>query len=108
MSKKLPKGSKIGYGGKGITEEATIISTYDIGYGDGFFRFKGKQGKLCTAEGYVILPQVSMDCFSCVSQKERICVFNNAYQITEIFDEILHDPYEILTSLSPFIKRTVI
>ncbi|PAF49881.1 alanine racemase [Helicobacter sp. 12S02232-10] len=102
---RLPKGSKIGYGGKSVLKKDTIVSTYDIGYGDGFFRHDGSKGELTTAEGYLILPITSMDCFSCISQEERVCVFNDVSSIAKMFHTI---PYEVLTSLSPFIKRTLI
>ncbi|MDO7252769.1 alanine racemase [Helicobacter cappadocius] len=101
----LKKGSKIGYGGKTVLEKDTIISTYDIGYGDGLFRINGNKPSLKTAEGYIILPVTSMDCFSCESTLERVCVFDDATSIAKLFDTI---PYEVLTSLSPFIKRSVI
>ncbi|PAF41402.1 alanine racemase [Helicobacter sp. 11S02596-1] len=101
----LPKGAKIGYGGKSILQESATISTYDIGYGDGFFRHNGNRGKLTTAGGYLILPITSMDCFSCICTEERICVFDDASDIAAMFDTI---PYEVLTSLSPFLKRTII
>lgn len=101
----LLKGSRIGYGGKSTLKENTTISTYDVGYGDGFFRLNENNGKLTTAEGYEILPITSMDCFSCVSTQERVCVFNDARIIAQLFDTI---PYEVLTSLSPFIERKIV
>lgn len=101
----LKKGSKIGYGGKSILEEDSIISTYDIGYGDGLFRLNGNKPSIKTAEGHTILPVTSMDCFSCQSNEDRLCVFDDASSIANAFDTIA---YEVLTSLSPFIKRTVV
>ncbi|PAF52714.1 alanine racemase [Helicobacter sp. 13S00477-4] len=102
---KLPKGSKIGYGGKSVLKEDSIISTYDIGYGDGLFRVNENKAELKTSEGYPILPITSMDCFSCICQKEKVCVFDDVSLIAKIFDTI---PYEILTHLSPFIQRSII
>lgn len=101
----LPKGSRIGYGGKSVLEEDAIISTYDVGYGDGFFRLNERNAKLTTAEGYEIFPITSMDCFSCLSTQERVCVFNDATIIARLFDTIA---YEVLTNLSPFIERKVV
>lgn len=101
----LKKGSKIGYGGKSILEKDSIISTYDIGYGDGLFRLNGNKPSIKTTDGHTILPVTSMDCFSCESDQDRLCVFDDATQIANAFDTIA---YEVLTSLSPFIKRTVI
>lgn len=101
----LKKGSKIGYGGKTILEKDSTISTYDIGYGDGLFRLNGNKPPVKTADGSLILPITSMDCFSCESDKDRICVFDNANILANTFDTIA---YEVLTRLSPFIKKTII
>lgn len=103
-SKILPKGTKIGYGGKSVLQEESMVSTYDIGYGDGFPRIN-EHTKLYTACGKRILPRTSMDCFSCVSDAPRICVFNNVMPIAQAFNTI---SYEVLTHLSPFIKRTIV
>ncbi|PAF53354.1 alanine racemase [Helicobacter sp. 13S00482-2] len=101
----LKKGTKIGYGGKTLLQKDMIISTYDVGYGDGLFRINGNKAPVKTAEGYTILPVTSMDCFSCEGSNQRVCVFDDARSIAQIFDTI---PYEVLTNLSPFIKRSVI
>ncbi|TLD95732.1 alanine racemase [Helicobacter jaachi] len=98
------KGARIGYSGCTSLERESVISTYDIGYGDGFFRVNERH-KVYTKEGYQILPRSSMDCFSCLCDKHRICVFDNATPIAKAFDTI---SYEVLTRLSPAIKRTII
>lgn len=100
----LKKGERIGYSGCSRLEADSVISTYDIGYGDGFFRVSERHS-IYTAAGYKILPRSSMDCFSCLCDKERICVFDNVRGIAEGFGSI---SYEILTHLSPSIKRTII
>ncbi|WP_104698024.1 MULTISPECIES: alanine racemase [unclassified Helicobacter] len=101
----LRKGAKIGYSGVTELQEDSYVSTYDIGYGDGLFRFNGKQKKFFTADGFLLLPKTSMDCFSALSTQDRICVFKDARELAEIFHTI---PYEILTNLSSFIKRTIV
>lgn len=101
----LKKGTKIGYSGVTQLQEDGFVSTYDIGYGDGLFRFNGNQEAFFTADGYLLLPRSSMDCFSALSTKDRICVFNDARILAKIFNTI---PYEILTNLSSFIKRTIV
>ncbi|WP_295699958.1 alanine racemase [uncultured Helicobacter sp.] len=100
----LPQGARIGYSGCTTLESQSCISTYDIGYGDGFFRVSERH-KIYTAEGYQILPRSSMDCFSCLCDKSRICVFNDVSALAQAFGTI---SYEILTHLSPHIKRTLI
>ncbi|HIV48304.1 alanine racemase [uncultured Helicobacter sp.] len=100
----LPKGAKIGYGGKSVLAQESVISTYDVGYGDGLYRVN-EHKNLHTADGQRILPRTSMDCFSCASDMPRICVFDNASLVAREFDTI---SYEVLTRLSPFIKRTIV
>ncbi len=100
----LRKGERIGYSGCTTLDSSHSVSTYDIGYGDGFFRVSERH-KVYTAEGYQILPRSSMDCFSCICEDDRICVFNDVSAIAKAFGTI---SYEILTHLSPNIKRTVI
>ncbi|RAX56348.1 alanine racemase [Helicobacter sp. 10-6591] len=103
-SQTIKKGQSIGYGGKSIVDKDCIVSTYDIGYGDGFFRVS-ENHMLTTAEGYKILPRTSMDCFSCMSDKPKVCLMSDAKAIAKVFGTI---SYEVLVRLSPFIKRIVI
>lgn len=100
----LRAGERIGYSGCTRLDRECVVSTYDIGYGDGFFRVaEGRE--VFTASGLKILPRSSMDCFSCVCDEPRICVFDDVTPIARAFGTI---SYEILTHLSPFIRRTII
>lgn len=101
----LQKGEKIGYGGATIVAKKSVFSTYDIGYGDGLFRLGANMPRLHCASGEEILPVMSMDCFSCASQKDEICVFDDVSEFATVFGTI---PYTILTHLSPFIKRVIV
>lgn len=100
----LQKGERVGYGGRTIIESKCDISTYDVGYGDGFYRVDGQRRVLLPC-GLEMLPKTSMDCFSCFSSEREILVMDDASYIASIFDTI---PYEVLTRLSPFIKRVVV
>lgn len=105
-SHSLKKGEKIGYGGAGVMPCDGVVSSYDLGYGDGLFRIhEHTHGKLLCDEGEQILPRMSMDCFSTLSEKEKICLFRDVRGWARFFDTI---PYEILTKLSPFIKKRVL
>lgn len=105
-SHSLKKGEKIGYGGIYEMPYDGVVSSYDLGYGDGLFRINERsKGKLLCSNGEQILPRMSMDCFSALSKEDKICVFNDVREWAKFFDTI---PYEILTKLSPFIKRKVI
>jgi len=99
----LPKGSRIGYGGKGILTKNTTITTYDIGYGDGFFR--SLSHKYITPEGIKIIGRISMDNSSFISDKDELLIFNDANGIAKQISTI---GYEVLTNLKQNIKRKVI
>ena len=100
----LRKGDKIGYGGVSVVSKDGAFSTYDVGYGDGLFRLGRDMPKLHCASGEEILPVMSMDCFSCESDREEICVFSDVSEFAQVFGMT---PYVILTHLSPFIPRVI-
>lgn len=102
--RELKKAQKVGYGGVFEAKEQMTVSTYDIGYGDGFFRYDGL-GDLKVAEGKNILGRISMDSMSLESSKDKLCLFKDATSIANYFNTIT---YEIITNLSPNIKRVVI
>lgn len=101
----LRKGDRIGYGGVSVVECAGAYSTYDVGYGDGLFRVSGKEGRIFCASGEEILPVMSMDCFSCQSEKQEICVFDDVSAWARAFGTL---SYVILTHLSPTLPRVVV
>ncbi|RAX53008.1 alanine racemase [Helicobacter sp. 16-1353] len=103
-SRFLKKGDKVGYEGKYIIQEDCIVSSYDIGYGDGLFRLNENHHKLTTKEGYIILPRMSMDSTSIISNEEEICIMNDASIFANIFGTI---PYEILCKISPYMKKVI-
>ena len=100
----LQKGQRIGYGGEFEVQKKMIVSTYDIGYADGFFRHDGKS-KLQTSYKKEFLGRVSMDLCEIESDKQKISLFNNATYIAKHFNTI---SYDVLTRLSPKISRIVI
>lgn len=100
----LKKGEKVGYGGRFIASKDMIVSSYDIGYGDGFFRLSGEKN-LSIKNGKNILGTLSMDCMSVQGDDDIICVFDNVTSVAKHFDTI---SYEILVKMSPFLKRVVL
>ncbi len=98
------KNQKIGYGGTYTMPLDTKISTYDVGYGDGFLRINEHQ-KYTTPQGFDVIGRVSMDNLCLNSQDDEVCLFNNVEELAKIHDTIT---YEILTSLKPNIKREII
>ncbi len=101
----LAKGAAVGYGSRAyvVEKDQMTISTYNLGYGDGFLRLNERK-KANVADGRPILGRVSMDSFSLEGDDEEVCVFENAKELAEAHDTIV---YEITTRLSPFLKRIV-
>ncbi|MFK5976222.1 MAG: alanine racemase [Sulfurovum sp.] len=99
-SRVVKKGARVGYGGAFIATQEMIISTYNLGYGDGWIR-----GEYTTPNGLNILGKVSMDYISLESDDKKICILDNAQQSAEQLNTI---SYEVLTRLSPSIARIIV
>ena len=100
----LEKGDCVGYGGVFEAPTPMVVSTYDIGYGDGFFRYDGKSD-LCISDGRPILGRISMDSFSLEGDDDEVCVFSDACPIARHFHTI---SYEIITKLATWLSKKVI
>ncbi|CAA6817900.1 MAG: Alanine racemase (EC [uncultured Sulfurovum sp.] len=100
----LQKGERIGYGGTFTASHAMEVSTYDLGYGDGWFRADTMQ-PFKTAEGLEILGRVSMDFISLESTKDEVCIVSNAQDAAKQLGTI---SYEVTTALNPHIQRDVV
>ncbi|MEF3191602.1 MAG: alanine racemase [Campylobacterales bacterium] len=100
----IPKGAKVGYNGAFTAPFKMEISTYDVGYGDGFFRFDGSEG-LVTPSGKKVLGKVSMDMVSIEGSDEKVCIMDDAAYIAKLACTI---SYEVTTRLSPSIPRVIV
>lgn len=103
-SRTIKKGQSIGYGGNYTASKDMEISTYDIGYGDGFKRIPVGSNYNISKE-LQILGNISMDSLSINSTKDTICLFDNVNDLAKLHNTI---SYEILTSLNPNLKRVII
>ena len=103
-SRVLKKGETVGYGGAFMAQEDMNISTYDIGYGDGFLRLNEKQHYL-TPKGYKLLGRVSMDYTALNSTDDEVCLFDDAKILAKLHDTI---SYEIITTLSRDIPKEIV
>ena len=103
-SRVLKAGERIGYGGDFIADKEMLISTYDLGYGDGWCR-KNTDNPYITSEKLPLLGRVSMDFIILESDKEEICIMNDAKVPAAYFATIT---YEVTTALSPNIPKRVI
>jgi alanine racemase len=102
-TKELKSGQRVGYGGVGFVKKDSTISTYDLGYADGLFRYDGV-GDL-KFDGIDVIGRISMDSFSATSDKDSLKVIDNAKDIALYFKTI---SYDILVKLSPYIKREIL
>ncbi len=94
-SRKLKSGQRVGYGGAFTAQKDMKVSTYDIGYGDGFFRHINEDK---------FLGKVSMDSCAIRGDAEKVCILYDASEIANHFDTI---SYDVLVKLSPTIKRVI-
>ena len=102
-SRSLKKGDRVGYGGLYEVKTPQVVSTYDIGYGDGLFRYDGL-GNLHFRDAEV-LGRISMDSFSFIGDKSEVCVFEDATNLANYFNTIT---YEVITKLAPNIRRVLV
>jgi alanine racemase len=100
----LKKGERVGYGGTFIAPKKMVVSTYDLGYGDGWMR-SSTMKSFITAEGLPILGRVSMDYISLESSKDEVCIVDDALLAGRQTGTI---SYEIITQLSIDIERVVV
>lgn len=100
----LKEGECIGYGGDFTADKEMFVSTYDLGYGDGWAR-GNVQNPYITSESLPLLGRVSMDFIILASEKEEICIMHNAQQAAAHYETI---SYEITTALSANIPKIVI
>jgi len=100
----LKRGKRIGYGGTFTAPKEMHVSTYDLGYGDGWCRGDSDHPYV-TAEGLPILGRVSMDFISLETDKDEVCIMSDAQQAARQFDTI---SYEMTTALSSEIERIII
>ena len=99
----LKKNEKVGYGGTYLAKKDMKISSYNLGYGDGFLRLDGHQ-KYTTKKGYEILGRVSMDNICINSTDDEVCIFDDVNELARIHNTI---SYEITTTLNPNIKKEI-
>jgi alanine racemase len=102
-TRRLPAGARIGYGGSYTTSRPMTVSTYDLGYGDGWPRGDASDPYL-TEEGLPILGRVSMDFVTLEGERETVCIKADARRAARHFGTIC---YEMTTALMATIPREV-
>jgi alanine racemase len=100
----LKKGERVGYGGQFEAPKEMTVSTYDLGYGDGWMR-SNRLKPFMTAEGLPLLGRVSMDYVILESTKDEVCIFDDALSAGKELGTI---SYELTTQLHSDIQREII
>ncbi|MCK5782660.1 MAG: bifunctional UDP-N-acetylmuramoyl-tripeptide:D-alanyl-D-alanine ligase/alanine racemase [Flavobacteriales bacterium] len=109
----IEKGESVGYNRAFIADKKSIIATIPIGYADGIDRRWGKE------VGYIIINNnkakiigiIAMDMMMVdisgidCEEGDEVEIFGNVITVNEIADKINTIPYEILTKISPRVKR---
>jgi alanine racemase len=103
-TRKIKKGECIGYGGSYIASKSMMVSTYNLGYGDGWFR-GDSNSPYVTSEDLCILGRVSMDFMTFASEKEELCIMNDCLAAAKQYHTI---SYEMTTSLNSKLRKVVI
>ena len=114
--KTLKSNDTVGYGLKEVLDHDARIATIRIGYADGLSRqFGNRKGKVLINGAYApIIGNVCMDlCMVDVTDIEAkegdsVIIFGKDLSVVELAESINTIPYEILTSVSPRVKRIYI
>ncbi|MDE6484283.1 MAG: alanine racemase [Duncaniella sp.] len=115
--KHWPEGTPVGYGCKGMTRRDSIIATVPVGYADGINRrlsngavsFKVK-GTDCPTIGNICMDLCMIDVTDVPDVKvgDKVEIFGPDAPVERIADILGTIPYEVLTWVSPRVKRVYI
>lgn len=114
--KTIQKSETVGYGRRGLVEKETKIATIPIGYADGMSRLLGNgnwhmrvNGKFVPTIGSVCMDMVMIDVtdVNC-KEEDEVFVFFDKQSILKMAELLNTIPYEILSSISPRVKRVFI
>ncbi len=114
--KTVKLGETVGYGRKGKVVKPIKIATIPIGYADGLNRkfsngigFARLNGKNAPIIGTICMDMCMLDISEIdANEGDEVEIFGDYITITEISEKIGTIPYEILTSISPRVKRIYI
>lgn len=111
--KRWKAGDTVGYNRRGRLERDSVIATVPIGYADGLDRHLGNgrsemvvNGKRCPTVGNICMDICMIDVTDAECRVgDRVEVFGPTVTAIELADRLGTIPYEILTSISPRVKR---
>lgn len=114
--KDIPAGDSVGYNRRWVANRDSRIAIIPIGYADGLSRHLGYgNGRFSINDHQVpIIGSICMDmCFVDVTdvpcaEGDEVTVFGSAQSLCQMADAAGTIPYEILTSVSPRVKRVYV
>ena len=109
----VPAKASVGYGRKSFVNRDSMIATLPVGYADGLNRLLsngtgvalvGK--KRCPVIGNICMDTCMIDVTGTDAKEgDPVILFNEELTVSEIASKMNTIPYEILTSISPRVKR---
>jgi len=111
--KNIPVGDSVGYNRKFFAERQTRIGIVPIGYADGLHRMlcNGTGSFVVNGKRAPLVGNLSMDMCAIdltdikVSEGDPVIIFGEEYPLAEIAQQMQTIPYEVLTRISPRVKR---
>lgn len=112
--KNIKKGETVSYNRRGVANEDSVIATVRIGYADGYSRRFGNgtgkmlvKGQIAPVIGTVCMDMVMLDVthIGNVQEGDDVIIFGPGLPVTQLAESIGTIPYEIMTGISPRVKR---
>ncbi len=112
--KRWPAGTTVGYARRGLLTRDSVIATIPIGYADGLDRHLScgatnfiVRGVECPTVGNICMDQCMIDVTDVPDAKigDDVEIFGNGKRVEQLADILETIPYELLTSVSPRVKR---
>ena len=112
----VKKGESVGYSRRFRAEHDTKIATVPVGYADGMPRLIGNKvgnigvnNKLCPIVGSICMDMMMIDVDNVVAKEgDSVTIFNSKPSLEEFSKYCGTITYEVLTSISPRVKRIYI
>jgi alanine racemase len=106
-------GETIGYSRNGVLNRNSRIACIPVGYADGLDRRLGNgngkvfiNGRLCPTIGNICMDICMVDVTGVKAEEgDEVILFGEPITVNELADKLQTIPYEILTSISPRVKR---
>lgn len=112
--RKVKSGDTIGYSRKGVVTRDSKIALLPLGYADGIDRRLGNGNLSVWIKGipYPTIGNICMDLMMVdltdapnIEEGEEVVVFGSKQSLSDIAEKLATIPYEVLTSISPRVRR---